>query len=113
MFSVEKCPRIVVVVSHVKFIPVDEGAPTIVNCSDNINHYVAPGATEATVDWTAPTALPGSATLTTDYEPGSSFNAGTSTLVNYTAIDDIGRTATCTFTVAVIGERTHCSGARL
>ncbi|XP_038074659.1 mucin-3A-like isoform X2 [Patiria miniata] len=80
----------------------DQGAPTILNCPDSINHYVASGVPQANVAWTAPTALPASATLTTDREPGTSFNAGTSTLVTYTATDDLSRSSTCSFTVAVI-----------
>ncbi|XP_038055943.1 mucin-17-like [Patiria miniata] len=80
----------------------DQGAPTILNCPDSINHYVASGVPQANVAWTAPTALPASATLTTDRESGTSFNAGTSTLVTYTATDDLSRSSTCSFTVAVI-----------
>ena len=56
----------------------------------------------AMVSWTEPSSTDnsGSPTLTSDYNPGDSFQIGFTT-VTYTSTDIAGNTATCTFDVVV------------
>jgi len=79
----------------------DTSAPMFSNCPTNIT--VSPTANcKAIVNWTAPAANDncGIPTIVANYNPGSEFNAGTTT-VTYSATDAAGNKATCSFTVTV------------
>ncbi|MBT1698108.1 HYR domain-containing protein [Fulvivirgaceae bacterium PWU4] len=75
--------------------------PVISNCPGNIN-VTAAGTCPVNVTWTAPTVSDncGVASFASTHAPGSAFGVGT-TPVTYTAIDNYGNTATCTFNVVV------------
>jgi HYR domain len=75
--------------------------PAITGCPTNISVSLSSGCSTA-VSWTAPTATDncGDVTLTSTHNPGHTFAKGT-TLVTYTATDDAGNTATCSFNVTV------------
>lgn len=75
--------------------------PVISNCPTNINASLGSGCA-TTVNWTAPSTSDncGDVTLTSSHAPGSSFPRGTTT-VTYTATDDYGNVATCSFNVVV------------
>ena len=81
---------------------VDEINPVIENCPDNISATITSGTT-VEVSWTAPTASDNSGTvdLTSNYNPGDQFGVGTWTVV-YTATDEAGNEATCSFEISVI-----------
>ncbi len=80
----------------------DAEAPTIAGCPANIAASTNPGVCEAAVFWAAPNASDncGIATFTSNFSPGDVFPLGTTT-VTYTATDNAGLTATCTFNVTV------------
>ncbi|TAI46698.1 HYR domain-containing protein [Flagellimonas allohymeniacidonis] len=81
----------------------DTTLPVITGCPSNITTNVDSGTCGAIVTWTLPTATDncGGVTLTSNnYNPGDSFLPGVTTVV-YTATDDSGNTATCSFTVTV------------
>ena len=77
-------------------------APVLTNCPTDIVVSNETGVCEAVVNWTAPSATDNSANvdLSTDFDPGSAFPVGTTT-VTYTAQDSAGNQATCSFTVTV------------
>ena len=79
-------------------------APAISGTPSTQNVNTDAGLPTATVSWTPPTATDnsGSATLTSDYNPGSTFPIGT-TSVTYTATDTYSNTATSSFDVVVSG----------
>ncbi|XP_033099724.1 uncharacterized protein LOC117103264 [Anneissia japonica] len=82
---------------------IDNTDPVIEDCPSNINEFVSVGTTTYPVGWDPPTATDDSGSLDfeTDYEPGSSFNAGETTLVTYTATDTSNNEVLCTFTVTI------------
>src|SRR5688500_2463734 len=75
--------------------------PVISACPTNIAAALSSGCSMP-VSWTAPTATDncGDVTLVATHNPGYNFPKGT-TPVTYTATDDYGNTATCSFNVVV------------
>jgi len=63
-----------------------------------------PGLTTAVASWPEPSATDtcGPVTLTSNYDSGTSFAIGTTT-VTYTATDQFGNIATASFTIMVTG----------
>ena len=65
------------------------------------------GSFSRNVTWIEPTAtdMEGSVTLSSDPKSGDMFfyNAGVPTLVTYTAIDEAGLTASCSFYITIRG----------
>ncbi|GMQ24093.1 hypothetical protein Aoki45_07750 [Algoriphagus sp. oki45] len=84
-------------------VAIDTEAPVINDCPTNITVSNDSGSCGAIVNWTPPTGTDnsGSVTLTSNFEPGSSFPVGT-TVVTYTATDPSGNSATCSFEVNVV-----------
>ncbi len=83
----------------------DNTTPVIQNCPTNIT--VAPDGSAncgAVVSWTVPTATDNCnvASMNGTHSPGTVFPSG-STIVSYTAIDNCGNLAICSFTVTVSG----------
>lgn len=78
----------------------DTSAPVFSNCPSNIT--VVPLLNcRINVLWIPPSASDNcGATVTSTHNPGSEFSVGTTT-VTYTATDNAGNTATCSFTVTV------------
>ncbi len=81
---------------------VDNTNPIIMNCPSNIT-VNSDGSCKARVNWAPPMAMDGCGirSLTSSHTPGGLFDAGVTT-VTYTATDNCGNSATCTFTVTVI-----------
>ena len=84
----------------------DEVAPTLA-CPANITVNTAPGQCDATATWAAPTVSDNCAASMTSrsHNSGDTFPIGCTT-VTYTAADDAGNTAECSFEVCV----DECSG---
>lgn len=83
---------------------VDGAPPTIHNCPTDVTVQSDPSECGANVDWTEPTAddlCDALVNLTSSDMPGAFFGAGAPIVVTYTATDDSGNEATCTFTVTV------------
>ncbi|NUM54376.1 MAG: HYR domain-containing protein [Candidatus Hydrogenedentes bacterium] len=83
-------------------VTVNDTQPPTIICSANITKSTDPGECSAIVDFGPPIVTdncPG-AIVTTDFESGSSFPIGTTT-VTATATDVTGNTSTCNFTVTV------------
>ena len=61
-------------------------------------------SSQVSVAWIPPTATDDTSTptITSDFQPGSLFSYG-STTVTYTATDDVGQTDVCSFVVTVAG----------
>ncbi|XP_070536967.1 hyalin-like [Ptychodera flava] len=81
----------------------DSESPIFTNCSDNITTTTDQGQAWANVSWTEPEASDNSGVtpqVVSTYEPGSHFSIGY-TSVTYTATDDDGNQAECTFVVHV------------
>ena len=79
---------------------IDNQAPIFSNCPSDITVNTN-GSCEEKVFWTIPTVLDNvSFSLTCKYNPGQYFPVG-STLVSYTATDQSGNKATCSFYVTV------------
>jgi hypothetical protein len=76
----------------------DNQAPTILNCPTDI--IISNPSTPVT--WSAPYATDfcSTPTLTSNFSSGSTFPVGVTTVV-YTAVDDCGNSATCSFNVIV------------
>ena len=64
------------------------------------------GKCTAQATWAEPTASCGS-TLERSHSPGDDFDAGETTVVTYTATDESGVSASCSFTVTVLWEATY------
>lgn len=77
--------------------------PVLTNCPTDIT--VNTVICTAEVSWTPPGAFDNCAldTVFVNIEPGSTFQE-TTTLVQYTAVDEWGNTATCTFNVTVVDQ---------
>ncbi|MDT8401059.1 MAG: gliding motility-associated C-terminal domain-containing protein [Bacteroidales bacterium] len=92
--------------------------PVISNCPADITVPADPVSCDAAVSWTEPTASDNCslASFTTSHAPGTVFAIGT-TSVTYTAVDDCGNTATCSFNVNVIDDEapviTTCAGDKI
>jgi HYR domain/Galactose oxidase, central domain len=88
-----------------KVTVVDDTKPVINNCPSDQTVHTGVGATtcSATATWPAPTASDNChvASLSPDHASGSTFPMGETT-VTYTATDDAGNTATCSFKVTVV-----------
>jgi probable HAF family extracellular repeat protein len=81
----------------------DDQAPALNGCPGNLTNYVAPGASNAVVSWSNPTATDncdGIVPVFVAPTNGSTFNLGV-TLVSCQATDSSGNTSTCGFSVAV------------
>ncbi|MEM1119756.1 MAG: HYR domain-containing protein, partial [Bacteroidota bacterium] len=76
-----------------------------ITCPADITVSAAPGANTAIANWAEPTIISncttGTPTATPSQASGTAFQLGTTT-VTYTATDDCGGTATCTFDVTVV-----------
>jgi len=61
----------------------------------------------ALVNWTEPVAIDNSGitpTVTSNYQPPQRFSQG-SHVITYTAVDQSGNKATCTYVVKVVGKQ--------
>jgi hypothetical protein len=78
--------------------------PIIGNMPANITYNATNGICPATISWSAPVASDncGLDTFYSTKQPGSTFNAGTTT-VTYTAKDKAGNMTAASFTVTVVG----------
>ena len=68
--------------------------------------YAERGLFSAQVSWTEPVAtdnLGGAVSVTSNYQPPQRFPQGTH-VIKYTAVDQSGNEATCTFVIKVIGK---------
>jgi len=89
--------------------------PIILNCPSDIEITTLPGSCEAQVSWKPPNATDNCniAGFTSSHEPGDSFPLG-ETMVTYTAIDQSGNSASCSFKVSVEDQQpplfTNCPG---
>ena len=88
----------------ISFELVDElsGEPVITNCPTNINQSNDAGLCEAIVSWTPPVATDDQAIVSfvSSHAPGQAFPVGVTT-VTYTATDNEGNIATCSFDVSI------------
>jgi gliding motility-associated-like protein len=79
---------------------VDNSPPVFNSCPPNLSMNAVSGCSR-TVNWGAPVAQDNcSVTVTTSHMPGSTFPVGVTT-VTYTATDQNGNQATCSFTVTI------------
>ncbi|MEL6866597.1 MAG: HYR domain-containing protein, partial [Bacteroidota bacterium] len=80
----------------------DDTPPEFWDCPYDITVNAYPDC-EAVVDWYPPTATDncGVKSITSNFYPGDTFDAGMTT-VTYTAVDDCGNEATCSFKITVI-----------
>ncbi len=79
---------------------------TLNNCADDIVHTAEVGETSMIVNWNSPTATttcsPNTIMLNqTGPVSGSSFEVGTTTEINYIAMDECGNQQTCSFSVTI------------
>lgn len=88
-----------------KVIVEDNTDPVFTGCMASDIVVSADASCEANATWTAPVASDNCSISneTTTHVPGSNFPLGT-TQVTYTAIDDSGNTATCSFDVVVVDD---------
>jgi hypothetical protein len=79
-------------------------APVFATCPDDFVVVVADGEDRANVTWSTPTATDnvGVDFLDTNYKPGIYLLEESPIAVVYTASDEAGNTATCTFTVSIV-----------
>ncbi len=84
---------------------IDNTAPVLTNCPQNV--IVAPTTSdcEAIVSWTDPMVTDNCSgvTLSSTHSSGTSFPLGSVTTVIYTATDVCGNASTCSFTISVEG----------
>jgi hypothetical protein len=88
---------------HFGPIKIDTVPPTIDGCPPDIEADALPGAPDAQVWWTEPTAtdsLSGVASFTSTHMPGERFDLGIA-LVTYVAYDEAGNVSTCSFLIIV------------
>ncbi|XP_071810840.1 uncharacterized protein [Apostichopus japonicus] len=87
--------------SFVVFVEEDE-PPTITGCPEDISLDNLPGQGFNFANWTVPNATDANSipTLVSNYDPGALFEIGVQS-VKYTATDNLGSQATCTFSVTV------------
>ncbi|XP_030830199.1 uncharacterized protein LOC588928 isoform X14 [Strongylocentrotus purpuratus] len=80
----------------------DEEDPVILNCPSAITDYT-PASTTVSVTWTEPTSTDNDnlASLMTNIQPGTPLGVGVSDVI-YTAVDDSGNSATCTFQITIL-----------
>jgi len=80
----------------------DTTQPTLTNCPADLTISLPGSKCDTTLTWAPPTANDKCALagLTSDVEPGSTFNVGITT-ITFTAQDDNGNTATCAFSITV------------
>ncbi len=81
----------------------DTIAPTISNCPNSQSYTVPIGTSVQTVTWTEPTAQDNTGvlpTLISTHQPGDEFPIGDTDVI-YTATDQAGNSATCTFTITI------------
>ncbi|MGE0589192.1 MAG: HYR domain-containing protein, partial [Cyclobacteriaceae bacterium] len=89
--------------------------PVISNCPGDINEVLGLSLCTKGVSWPVPSATDncGLASFTANHSPGEQFPAGV-TVVTYTATDNYGNTATCSFNVVVsdneLPKFTSCPG---
>ena len=98
---------VIVVVVVVLFL--DSQPPSFgVSCpGSSLLTYAERDMFTALVNWTEPVATDNSGvapTVTSNYQSPQRFSQGTH-VITYTAVDQSGNKATCTFTVKVIGNR--------
>lgn len=82
---------------------IDNWTPIVGGCPGNIYRSTGSNSCPIAVNWTAPTASDNcdlNLAQTQSHTPGSSFQAGTTT-VTYTFTDDSGNTSYCTFFVNI------------
>lgn len=84
-------------------IVADTIGPTLIDCPVDIS-MASDDNCQATVTWIPPTATDNCSevTITASHNPGDTFMAGMTT-VTYTATDEDGNSATCSFVVTVSG----------
>ena len=89
---------------------VDSQPPVLSSCPSNITVTVGLGNATAQASWSEPTATDNSLppNVTSTHDSGDYFPIG-STVVTYTATDAFQLTATCSFTVTVIGKSDRCN----
>ncbi len=82
---------------------VDNTSPVVTNCPVDMVVSTLPGSCDAVVNWTPPTASDNCnlASFTASHNPGEIFGLGITT-VTYSAVDDYGNTANCSFEVKLI-----------
>jgi gliding motility-associated-like protein len=80
----------------------DDQDPIISGCPSNVNTNNDTGICGAVVTWTAPTVNDncGVTSFTSTHNSGDVFPVGT-TIVTYTATDDAGNVATCSFSITI------------
>lgn len=80
----------------------DSQAPTFTGCLMDMTVLTPFGSTSETVSWTPPVANDNCnvAGVTNNFNSGDTFPVGTTTVI-YTATDDAGGSATCTFDIIV------------
>ncbi|XP_071943766.1 uncharacterized protein [Antedon mediterranea] len=80
----------------------DMEAPVISSCPEDMIAFADVGDAYANVSWVEPSAMDNSGSFT--FEPDRDINSGFpigSTIVTYTAIDESGNRATCSFNITV------------
>ncbi|XP_071489593.1 uncharacterized protein [Diadema antillarum] len=97
------CTFVVTLVASV----VDNTAPVISNCPNDISLTVGAGVTSVPVSWTEPSAVDetSAVTVTQSSTPGSSFGLG-QTQVSYVFSDASGNNAFCIFTITITAQAT-------
>jgi len=88
---------------HLGPFKIDTSCPLISDCPGDVTVVAPFGETSAEVDWDAPTAEDlgsGIQTFTSTHHPGDTFEVGTTEVI-YTALDNAGNVATCSFDVTV------------